>query len=230
MGDMIPADSPLTDGECAAWAQPDALPADVRELHTDELWCSVLATASDVLWAATGRRWRNVSITETIEMAGDRCVPLPGPHSRRAHVMGSIRLPRDDVTAVTSVTIGGVLFADWQLDGNWLIRTDARGWSRNTVVSYTFGRMRPAGGELAVLTLATEIGRWMAGKSCQLPQRVQSVTRQGITYAMLDDLSFLDQGLTGIAGVDLWIKSVNPGGNRQQAVSWSPDRISVRRA
>jgi hypothetical protein len=248
MGDATPADPPLTGDVCGAWAQVDALADDVRELHGDALWCSILATASDVLWSATGRRWRNVSISETVQVYGLPCVPwggylatsavgygygyntgLRGARLYRDEIPRALRLPRDDVTAVTAVTLNGEALDDWELHGNWLARLDRFGWHRDTDITYSYGKPRPAPGELATITLASEIGRWMAGKGCQLPQRVQSVTRQGVSFAVLDDLKFLDDGLTGIASVDMWITSVNPSHQRRNALSWSPDRLPVRR-
>jgi hypothetical protein len=141
----------------------------------------------------------------------------------------AVRLPRSDVTAVTEVLLDGAPFTDWRLDGSWLARTDGLTWPvcRDRVsVSYQFGRPPPDGGRVACITLATELGRFASpepDQPCQLPRRLASVTRQGLTYAALDDMKFLDDGLTGLYSVDSWLRSVNPKGRSQAARCWSPD-------
>lgn len=169
--------------------------------------------------------------------AGVTAAGLPrwadGTYDHRAPV--AVRLPRRDVVAVTEVTIGGEAFEAWRLDGVWLARTDGRGWSvcRDlTEVTYDFGRPPPDAARAAVVELAVEIGRGASedpDQACALPKRVQSVTRQGITFAALDNFELIDKGWTGLANVDLWIKSVNPRGRAQEARVWSPDLPVARR-
>ena len=43
---------------------------------------------------------------------------------------------------------------------------------------------------------------------CELPQRVQSVTRQGVSVTVLDQFEDLDEGRTGIWLIDSWVASV----------------------
>lgn len=232
-----------------SWAQPDELGATVRDLLPHDTWCAILAIATDVLWAATGRRWRNISLTETVSFdplgccnlslarhfGGGVYLPPLWPHTSRYDCgVSRVRLPRDDVTAITAVTLNGSAFTAWRLGGNWLVRTDGFSWplSNTTRITYTYGRTPPVGGRMAVLTLAAETGKWWAGQSSALPARVTNVTRQGISFTVLDDLQFLRDGLTGIPAVDAWVLSVNPGGVRQQASVWSPDldAVTARRA
>jgi hypothetical protein len=98
-----------------------------------------------------------------------------------------------------------------------------------TRITYEFGRLVPSGGNLAVIVLATELGKAMAGKSCQLPTRVTSVTRQGMSFDVLESLEVLKEGLTGVHSVDVWLRSVNPTRVGQQARVWSPDMITARK-
>lgn len=248
MSSPNPANPPLTLAGCASWAQADELPSDVRDCQPDDTWCTILALASDVLWAASGRRWRNVQATETVTLDEPECVELPlagygwsGYGTRygygawpmlyqrsRPHV---IRLPRPDVTAVTTVTIDGAVFTSWRLRGSWLRRTDHQPWPLgpdHTRIAYTFGKLAPPAGRLAAVTFAAELGKAFAGKACSLPARVQSITRQGISVAVLDDMKFLDEGLVGVASVDAWIRSVNPHKTKQAAQVWSPDLVEAR--
>lgn len=64
---------------------------------------------------------------------------------------------------------------------------------------------------------------------CRLPERVQTVTRQGVTVAMLDPMEFLDAGRTGIPEVDMWLGAVNPRGLRGRSRVLSPDGPTTRR-
>jgi hypothetical protein len=148
----------------------------------------------------------------------------------------SVRLPHPDVVAVSVVAVDGIPFDAWRLDGAWLSRTDGHGWSMcrdTTTATYTYGHQPPEAGRMAVVELASELGRDASDdpdQPCRLPQRVTSVTRQGLTYEALDPAQYLEQGLTGINSIDMWIRSVNPYGRKQPAQVWSPDLIRARRA
>jgi hypothetical protein len=226
---------------------------DSQGLHTYDTWCAILGLASDILWAASGRRWRNKTGTETVTLDPASCgfdgglLPPFGPVQATGLGWGyllpihwepgrphRVRLPRPDVTAITAVTLDGDPFTSYRLSRNWAIRTDGCGWplSSTTLITYSFGRPVPAGGRLAAILLATELGKAMAGRPCQLPARVTSVTRQGISFDVLESLQVLKEGLVGIHAVDAWILSVNPARTRQQARIWSPDVdvVTARRA
>lgn len=228
-----------------AWAQPAELPVDVQDLHTYATWSAILGFASDILFAASGRRWRNKTLTETVTLdpPDPDCVPSLWPGSGYRFGYGwpimvrpgqphRVRLPRPDVTAVTGVVLDGTTFTAWRLTGNWLVRTDRRGWPMctTTLITYNYGLMAPSGGRLAVIALATELGKAFAGKACSLPSRVTSVTRQGVSFTALESLATLKDDLVGIHSVDLWLRKVNPGKVPQSGAVWSPDMIEARRA
>ena len=234
-----PPDPDLTAAQ--AWAQPSELPVDAQPLHTYSTWCAILSLASDILWSATGRRWRNVQASETVTL-DDQHYGCALPDSR-AYRYGygyawwqnpltpsRVRLPRPDVTAITSVSLSGTALYEYRLAGNWAIRTDGHGWplSSTTLISYQFGRRVPLAGNLAAILLATELGKAIAGKACQLPARVTSVVRQGISFTELESLAILNAGLTGIHAVDSWILAANPKKTTQQAQVWSPDIVEMR--
>lgn len=63
---------------------------------------------------------------------------------------------------------------------------------------------------------------------CRLPKRVTSITREGVTMAMLDPMEMLDKGRTGLYEVDAWLAAVNPAGLRQAPRVYSPDRRPAR--
>jgi hypothetical protein len=245
------------------WASVDDLPADVveEELHSAVQWCGFLSLSTDILWAATGRRWRSSSSVGTCVLRPDgprpgesgwpfRCGcgthgcrqvgPVPAWVSADWAVTGhepvAVRLPRSDITAVTSVTIAGAPFQGWRLDGAWLTRTDGQAWpdcGADTVVTYTYGKLPPPSGVAACVELAVELAVSAAGerttRECRLPKRIQQVTRQGITFEELNDMEWLDRGLVGLQSVDMWIKSANPYSRPQAATVWSPDVAKARR-
>lgn len=234
-----PDDPPLTSAVCAAWAQMHELPNDVQQLHDEQVWCSILALASDILWSASGRRWRNVQASETVTLDPDGCPSWPTyalqygywtPITPDSRSRARVRLPRPDVTAIISVTLGGTAFTAFRRSGNYAVRTDGRGWPMRdtTRITYEFGKLVPHTGKLAVLALAAELGRAFAGKSCALPARVTSVVRQGISFDMLESLEVLKEGLTGLYSVDQWIRAINPNRSKQAGRVWSPDIAEAR--
>ena len=62
-----------------------------------------------------------------------------------------------------------------------------------------------------------------------LPQRVTSVSRQGVNYTILDNQDFVEEMRTGLYVVDLFLKSVNPDKARAKARVFSPDVPRARR-
>lgn len=140
----------------------------------------------------------------------------------------AIKLPRQRITAVTAVTQNGVAFTDYRLTGSgWLERTDGRSWvvcDDTTDVTFAWGIAPPESGVQAAITFAYELALSRVGSSkCQLPERVQSITRQGISVAVLDPQTFLKDGRTGLYLVDLFLAAVNPHGTKQRARVLSPD-------
>ncbi len=246
---------PLCGG--TAWASHNDIPLAPYEMHDPDTWCVYLAMATDILWAASGRRWRGAGRTATATLRAappdigswtyhrswGHCpcysgIGVLGPvWSVRAahHEPSRVRLPHDDVTAVTSVLVDGQPVGGWKLEGAWLVRTDGRGWPMcgdRTVIAYTYGRNPPPAGAALCVELAVELGRASStspDRPCSLPKRLQSVTRQGITFAALDDMAFLDAGLTGLYAVDVWLRSMNPKARSQAASVWSPDLTYARR-
>lgn len=151
----------------------------------------------------------------------------------------SILLP-GPVASVSEVIIDGVTLApsEYRVDGNRLIRLvgawptgqflslpdGAEGtWS----VTYQRGIEVPVGGQIAAGVLAVELFRAACGDSgCGLPKRFQSITRQGVTVAMLDSFEDIDKGHTGIFLIDSWIASMSVPLRRSSV--YSPDVRATR--
>lgn len=126
------------------------------------------------------------------------------------------------VDSITTVTIDGEVIdpATYVLDGNLLRRLDG-GWPvcqdqtlaltepGTWAVEYQRGTPVPEGGRVAAGVLAMEFAKAACNDTtCALPKRVQSITRQGVTVAILDAFDDIDKGHTGIWVIDAWIASV----------------------
>lgn len=104
--------------------------------------------------------------------------------------------------------------------------TEANTWE----ITYLRGRPVPEAGRAALSELACELCKSCLGDTtCKLPSRVTSIQRQGITMAMLDPMTFIDYGRTGLYSVDLWLKTVNPKARTRGAAVLSPDVETPRR-
>lgn len=92
-------------------------------------------------------------------------------------------------------------------------------------VTVRLGAPVPVGGQVAAGKLTAELAKAACGDTgCQLPQRWQTITRQGVTIsAAIDLFQGLDEGKTGIWLIDSWVASViKPGTSSGFAIA-SPD-------
>jgi hypothetical protein len=239
---------------CGPWATPDDVDESDRSLVSDTQWVGFLMAASEVVYALAGRQWSGQGCTTTVELR-DR-PPAPGtgawPYFRSWGESASsywwwsfsgwawfpryvgmppqpfaIKLPHDQVIAVTDVLVQGVAFTAYRLlKSGWLERTDGGRWlefNGDTVITYTYGDAPPESGVRAVVNLATELAKDAIGEKCDLPKRVTSITRQGISVAVIDPMLFMKEGRTGLYAVDLFLTAVNPQSRPRSATVWSPD-------
>lgn len=205
---------------CAPWATVADLPATAPTLPPEE-WARWLMLASEVLWALSGRQWSGASCEETARWVGEASWCLPPATSQ---VLTVLALPHDEVTSVTLVTVNGVAFTGYRRVRSWLHRTDGAGWGGTVDIVYQRGLAPPVGGVLAVVAYAVELAKAATGDtSCRLPKRVSSVTRQSVSMTILDPMTFLKEGKTGLADVDQWLAAVNPSGHPERGSMWSPD-------
>ena len=91
---------------------------------------------------------------------------------------------------------------------------------RGITVDYSYGMMPPRAGVLAATTLANELlilmGEGSDMSQCRIPERVRSVSREGISFDMIDPQEFMDDGRTGIWEIDLFIRTANPSRAKKQ--------------
>lgn len=181
------------------------------------------------LWVSSG-----ASLADAVAPVGccagacacnDQSIVLPGP-----------------VGAVTAVTIDGVVLdpAAYRLYGSRLIRQDGDAWptTQNLAapagddstwsVAYTRGEVIPPAVLAAAGVYACEVARSRGSGNCFLPNRVQSVTRQGVNIEFVDQADYLEKGRTGVAEVDQILALDNPGGLRARPRVVSPDLPTYR--
>lgn len=154
--------------------------------------------------------------------------------------LSEINLPAP-VCSVSQVAIDGVVIdpATYRVDGfKKLVRlgsdvwpdcndltkpdTEIGTWS----VTLIYGKPVPPLVILGANEMACEIIKNCSGAACKLPQRLSSITRQGISVSFLDDMAFLDKGLTGMYFVDLAARTYNPRRLQRRPLVASPDSIN----
>jgi len=102
-------------------------------------------------------------------------------------------------------TSRGVPFFDWRTNSM------SCGCPKRVEVQYTIGDNLPPGAKSAVLNLATEYAAALCGEKCNLPERITSIVRQGVSWTILDPQTFMDKGLVGISRIDSWITIARRG-------------------
>lgn len=96
-------------------------------------------------------------------------------------------------------------------------------------VTYKWGGPPPPAGVTAVLDLANEFVKAIeCPDECRLPERVTSVSRQGVNYQIFDPQDFLTDGRLGLYSVDVFLKAVNPNKAQLPARVFSPDLPMAR--
>jgi hypothetical protein len=138
------------------------------------------------------------------------------------------------VQSVEQVKIDGVVLASTAYvlyDRRTLVRTDGGYWPTFQAleladtepgtwsIDLTSGSAPPPDGVLAAACFAAELALAFNPTlgSCALPERVQTVTRQGVTYLVSDPQDYLAEGRLGIYLIDVFLRSANPDGRRASA-------------
>jgi hypothetical protein len=75
------------------------------------------------------------------------------------------------------------------------------------VITYVQGDNLPPGAAGMATLLAEEALKAQTGQECKLPDRIQTVTRQGVSWTIFDPQDFLEKGGVGISSVDLWLSA-----------------------
>lgn len=207
---------------------------------------SATLAASWILYKLTGEKYPGVSYsTETYIVDRNRFTPVDYGAAQQLLSVAvfevkdiqsrNLTLRRRPALSVDEVLVNGSVLPieSYVLVNNaYLARLDGGFWDfdQGVTVSYSHGSPPPEIGVRAAIRLANELIYLNDDPDqCALPDRVTSVSRQGISYAVLDPQTFLDQGKTGMYEVDLFIKTANPYRARKKAKMFSPDIPKGRR-
>lgn len=209
-------------GLCAPWlseAVVNALTCDCDDDAANEPDATVLAEAATVagqfLFILSGRKYPGTCTKTVIPLERGDCEPNPSRVPGWNHFLTPGDFP---LTSIVSILVDGVAqdLADYQiLDHTRIVRRMGAVWPTGDdwELSYQFGASPPDMGVLAAKRLACELALAFCGSSCcNLPKRVTSVTRQGMSAVLLDPFSMLDAGKLGIYEVDAFLAADNPGG------------------
>lgn len=171
---------------------------------------------------------------------------VTGCHHRAVERCGCAQLHAIDLGVRPLVSVERVQLGTEVLDptayriDDWreLVRLDGEPWpdcqdltaddgdAGSFVVDVTYGKAPPEAGVRAVAALGCQLALSCnpdTASECSLPKRVTSITRQGLTMAVMDPFDFLDAGKTGVYEVDLFVKAYNPHGITRAASVRSPD-------
>jgi hypothetical protein len=196
---------------------------------------SIIDTASGILWDLTDRVYSGLCVTTRSLCSA--CL-LCGPSRCGCDPAHGLYLG-ENVAAAWDVVVDGETLEPTSytiVGGTTLARTDDLSWPRGIDVTdptafratWAFGRLVPEGGKRAAALFAAEIAKSCVGIACQLPQRVSQVTREGVSYTILDSMQMVADGRTGIALVDLWVVA-DKQGRRPRPRMFSPGAHGTRR-
>lgn len=234
----------------ALWVQPSEL-GDMANSEYAEEACRV---ASYLMWAMSGRKFFGTGTT-TERYIRNTIGTLPGLSTKTNIAMlykgevrnvmlyaqewtspeARIRLRARPVTEIHTIRLdNGTVVSpkDYVLVDNSTVQFyNASLWNPyNVEITYSYGTPPPVAGKMAARTLAREFAKlWAGDEDCALPRRVTSISRQGVSYTLLDSQDFIDDIKTGVYEVDLFLKTANPAKATQRSRVFSVDVPRGRR-
>lgn len=217
----------------------------------------MLHFASVILYEFTGHQWPGEH-TDKIRPSGCSCRgyeihPLADGTSWLHHGVTEIVLPGYPVNSIVAVKLNGsvVPAGEYRVDdwrrlvyvppssggvGGWPCsqRLDAPVTEDGTFeVEYKWGAAPPTEGKTCAAVLACQLAIACqpdpAKNGCRLPQRVTSISRQGVSMAILDPLTLFAEGKTGLTEVDMWLDSLRYGQAHRPAQITRPGKSRSRR-
>lgn len=232
--------------EWCTWAEVTACRTDLAAADGN-IRALAIETATEILWNLTERRYSGLcKTTRSLCMACSGCGggwAWDGGwwgSSCRCAPSESIYLG-PNVRGVLKVTVLGVDLprSAYRVDDGRLVRIDNLPWPGGTDLTdpaafratWVAGNPIPRGARRAAAKYAAEIAAQCLKKACQLPERVTSVVREGVSYTILDSLKMIDEGRTGLPSVDLWIgadrRGQEPGPGMSHPLLRDPARQSL---
>jgi len=226
-------------------------PGDTATLKDYEAALAACEFTSQTLWSLSGRKYHTGNVpTERYIVERSYISPFVMPPIRGVSVWDqawgvyvvdpydwksrSIRLtgnPIRSIGSVTEISSGRVLDpSEYSVVNHTFLQVNAD-LTRGIDVSYSYGMAPPKIGKYAALAMATQFYYLWSGREdqCELPTRVTSVNRQGVSWVLLDQQDFLDELRTGIYPVDMFLKQTNPHKAQVKAKVFSVDIPRGRR-
>lgn len=212
------------------------------ENPTSEFANDAARYASWILYKLSGEKYAGIrSTTEWYGVRTDSCAICTGSSSITSllgsshnHVMATgsdlscfstrgIALRGRPVLQIEAVVTANGQIApstSYTLVNNaYLVSVDQTIWNLQAgiTVSYKFGNRPPTAGRIAAIRLANELLKLVEDpEACALPDRVTSVSRQGMSFTILDPQEFIKDGRTGIYEIDLFLQAANPSRARKR--------------
>lgn len=207
------------------------------------------AECRDALWPAGSTLWPNIWPGQTYPMPfwwqgqwlNLTCATCTTGCS--CNVVSEFKLSAP-VHDIVEILIDGVLLPStaYRLDENRIVvRTDGGEWpicndlSKNATevgtwsVTARYGVDVPELGKLAVGELACEFAKALSGDECNLPQPIQSLSRQGVNITYVDAQQAYGQGHIGLRFSDMFISTFNPSGLKGRSRVYDVDGSDGRR-
>jgi len=228
---------------CQPWITVADLPESKPALD-DDTWEDLCWQASEMLYVWSGRQYSGGCASTVVldtppGATGGACryrwvdpwLPRGDRGVREPVVAKLLDAP---VTSIDTVQIGDIELIhgddyDADLPVGMVWRTSRRTWPTDGTarITYRHGLVPPIGGQRAATLLALELGKSWTGAKCNLPKRIETISREGLTV----NLAVALQGWrTGIWDIDAWLLSVNPHMLSRRARAWSPDVVHTRRS
>lgn len=233
------------------------VPEELEETADSPYAYEACKAASFVLWAFSGRKYHGTrTVTERYELpcrsglgTGINVYPIlngsGGVENRYIGRLDScgcagtiggrhtrLRLRGTPVRAVTQVSKNGTVLdpESYKIVNGSLLQLNGSQDVDGLEITYTYGVPVPIAGQRAARALARELAKgWAGDAECALPDRVTNVSRQGISFTVMDPQDFLDDGRTGVYEVDLFLRAANPDKARNRAKVFSPDKPKAYR-
>lgn len=219
--------------------------------ETSDYAQEAVRSASYVMWALSGRKYTGLT---TVTERYVRFAPLINTRLLQeaaivnSRINKSLELVEPWVSAETRIRLRGQPVREIKTirnvggdivnqDRYYLVDHSTVQFSEGALIvpadieiSYSYGAEPPVLGKMAARRVAIEfIKLWTGDSDCALPERITSVSRQGVTYTVLDSQDFLQEMRMGIYEIDLFLKTNNPNKAQKRSKVFSPDIPRARR-
>lgn len=215
------------------------------------------ARASGILFNLTGEKFQGIHTTSEVvskdsyrsgtyspELVGGRMYNLPVRkengiiYSDVSCQVRDMRLRHTPVREVFSVFADGVEVPRDSFtirNRAYLVRNGRNSFwdfctTHEFTVNYEYGANPPVAGVEAAIELGNEYLLAFDGDDrCRLPEKITSVTRQGLTIRVSETQDYLDNGKVGINSIDQFIKAYNPSKAKKKAKVFVPGGLRQER-